>query len=191
MSISSKIGKAAAWTLVEMMVAVGLFSLSGAALATLYMFSIKSFAAMANYAVLDQENREAMDRITREIRQAKEVRNYVTNSTSSSLTLLNGDNQEVTYTFDARNQRLLRTVLGDSSIMLTNCSLLHFSLFTRPPPTNGVFEGYPAVIGSANWQKTVKVVQLTWKARRQVPAGPINSENIQTARIVIRKQQDY
>ncbi len=182
--------KCAGWTLVEMMIAVGLFGISATALGTLYMFSIKSFAAMANYAMLDQENREAMDRVTREIRQAKQVVDYVASSTSSSLTLLNGDDQQVTYTFDADKQQLLRIVAGNPSVMLTNCSLLRFNLFTRPPPTNSVFDGYPVVVGPANWQKTVKVVQLTWKAARRVPAGPVNSENIQTARIVIRKQSD-
>jgi hypothetical protein len=30
---------------------------------------------------------------------------------------------------------------------------------------------------------------LTWKTSRSLPGGLINSENIQTARIVIRKQK--
>jgi hypothetical protein len=45
-------------------------------------------------------------------------------------------------------------------------------------------------LASGNWTQSVKVVQLTWKTSRHVPSGPVNSENIQTARIVIRKQQD-
>ena len=49
------------YTLVEMTVAMAVFSISGLALASVFLFSIKSFAAMGNYAVLDQANREAMD----------------------------------------------------------------------------------------------------------------------------------
>ncbi len=67
-------------TLVELIVAMGVFSISGLALASVYLFAIKSFAAMGNYAALDQSNRQAMDLLTREIRQAKQVTAYSTNS---------------------------------------------------------------------------------------------------------------
>ena len=65
-----------AWTLVEMMVAVGVFSLVGLALMGTYIFSVKSMASMYNYSLLDQYNRQAMDQLTREIRQSKKVLSY-------------------------------------------------------------------------------------------------------------------
>ncbi|MGH7970519.1 MAG: hypothetical protein ACREIC_17475, partial [Limisphaerales bacterium] len=77
---------------------------------------------------------------------------------------------------------------GTSSVLLTNCSLLSFNLFMRPP-TNGTFDVYPVNMGS-NWQSTVKVVQLSWKTSMSLPPAQVTSEDIQTARIVIRKQQD-
>src|SRR4051812_1467359 len=95
-----------AWTLVEMMVAVTIFAISGLALSTIFMFSIKSYAAMANYAVLDQKNRQAMDTLTYELRQAIKVVDYSSNATSSSLTITNGSGVQVTYTFDASNQQV-------------------------------------------------------------------------------------
>ena len=64
-----------AWTLVEMMVAIGIFSLCSIGLMGLYLFSINSMAAMTNYCLLDQYNRQAMDQLTREIRQATMVLN--------------------------------------------------------------------------------------------------------------------
>ena len=53
---------------------------------------------------------------------------------------------------------------------------------------NGNFDIYP--VATNNWQQTVKVIQLTWRTSMTLPNGVGNSENIQTARIVIRKQQD-
>ncbi len=185
MSISSKTQRG--WTLVEFMVAMSLFSVGALALSTIMVFSVKSFASMTNYASLDQENRQTMDLLTKEIRQARSVKGYSTNGTSSSITIVNGDGQEVKYSFDASRQQLRRTVDGISSTMLTNCNLLNFCLFQRNP-SNANFGVFP--LASDNWMQSVKVVQLTWKTARTLSSGIANSENIQTARIVIRKQQD-
>jgi prepilin-type N-terminal cleavage/methylation domain-containing protein len=177
------------WTLVELMMAMAIFSIAGLAFATIFLFSIRSYAAMANYAVLDQKNRQAMDQVTYEIRQAQKVVGYSSNATSRSLIITNGTGVQVTYTFDAANQRVTRSGSdGTSSVLLTNCNLLDFSLYMRPP-TNGSFDVYPVNMGS-NWQTMVKVVQLSWKTSMSIPPARVTSEDIQTARIVIRKQQD-
>ena len=46
------------------------------------------------------------------------------------------------------------------------------------------------VMATNDWPSSVKVVQLTWKTSCTLPNSQVNSENIQTARVVIRKQQD-
>jgi hypothetical protein len=156
-------------------------------LATLFLFSIRSFAALANYANLDQENRMAMDKLTREIRQARQVQAFNTNASGNSLTILNGTGQQITYSFDQVNRRMTRSAGGDTSVLLTNCNLLDFQLFQRTPSNDfGVYSNYYG----GNWTQHVKVVQLSWKTGRTLPNGLVNSENIQTARIVIRKQAD-
>ena len=178
-----------AFTLVEMMMAAGVFSIAGAALMTIFMFSVRSFASMSNYAVLDQYNRQAMDQLTYELRQAQQVVSYSSNATSSSLGIVNGSGLNVSYTFDGAMQQVRRTASdGSSKVLLTNCNLLAFGLYMRPP-TNGTFDVYPVNM-TTNWQQLVKVVQLSWKASMSICPTPIvNSEDIQTARIVIRKQQ--
>ena len=180
----------AAWTLVEMMMAVTVFSVAGLALATIFLFSLRSYTAMANYAVLDQYDRQAMDQITYELRQAQQVIDYQSNATSRSLLFLNGSGVNVTYTFDASNQQVRRTGSdGTFKVLLTNCNLLDFGLYMRPP-TNGTFDVYPVDLNT-NWQRAVKVVQLSWKTSMMIsPIVEVQSEDIQTARIVIRKQQD-
>lgn len=190
MSIKPAAKLQSGWTLVEMMVAVGIFSIASLALAAIFLFSVRSYAAMSNYAVLDQYNRQAMDTVTFEIRQAQKITDYSSNATSRALTLLNGDGLNVTYTFDSTQQNVKRTASdGSSKILLTNCNLLNFGLYMRPP-TNGTFDVYPVNMGT-NWQQSVKVVQLSWKTAMNIyPTALQTSEDIQTARIVIRKQQD-
>ena len=178
-------GNQSGWTLVEIMVASAIFFVAAAALGTMFLFSVRSFAAMSNYATLDQENREAMDLLTREIRQAKEVSSF--SAHPPSLTLVDGNNNSVTYTFNPTANTMTRTSAGSTQVLLDHCSLLNFGIFQRPPNTNfGLFQ-----ITSTNFPETAKVIQLTWKTSRTIsPSSVINSENIQTARIVIRKQQD-
>jgi Tfp pilus assembly protein PilV len=177
-----------AWTLVEMMVAVGIFSLASIGLMGLYLFSVKSMASMYNYCLLDQYNRQAMDQLTREIRQATMVLNYTTNSITIRASNNDGSTSDVTYSFSPSTKKMLRTSSdGTSKALLNDCSLLSFQLFTRCP-SNAVFGSFPVAVD--NWSNTVKVLQLTWKTSMSLPSGIVNSENVQTARIVIRKQQN-
>ena len=177
------------WTLLEMMVAVGIFTLCGMALMGTYIFSVKSMASMYSYAMLDACNRQAMDQLTREIRQSKNVLAYTTNS----ITILTAKDDgsagpTVRYSFDEAGKRMLRSSSAEGTrTLLNNCSLLQFQLFTRCP-SNSVFGSFPVAMN--NWSNTVKVLQLTWKTSIVQPTGIANSENVQTARIVIRKQQN-
>jgi hypothetical protein len=176
------------WTLPEMMVAVGIFSLSGMALLGTYIYSVKSMASMYSYALLDAANRQAMDKLTSEIRQSKNVLAYTTNSITVLTAREDGTTVPVRYAFDGNRKRMLRISPTEGTrILLENCSLLQFDLFTRCP-SNSVFGSFPVAIN--NWSNTVKVLQLTWKTSIVQPTGIANSENVQTARIVIRKQQN-
>jgi prepilin-type N-terminal cleavage/methylation domain-containing protein len=184
MSIKPATSSRRGHTLIEMMVAVGVFSICGLALASVYLFAMKSFTAMGNYATLSQHNRHAMDLLTSEIRQAKQVTAYSTNS----ITIVNGDSVTVTYLFRPQTQQMVRTASdGSYQVLLNNCDLINFNLFQRNP-IGGSYDIYPAATG--NWQQTVKVVQLSWKTSRTLFNNMINSEDVQTARIVIRKQKN-
>jgi hypothetical protein len=179
----------AGWTLAEMAVAAGVFSISGLALATIFLFCIRSFAAMTNYAVLNRANRHAMDVVVREIRQAYNVVDYSSNATSRVLTLLNGDGKNVTYTFDANTKQFTRDDGTTTTTLLTNCNLLNFQLYVRPPESNS-FNNYPISTTTSNWQSDVKVVELSWKTSMAIcPTALVNSEEVQTAKVVIRKQR--
>jgi len=175
-----------AWTLVEMMMAVGVFTLVAMALMGTYLFSVKSMASMYSYSLLDQYNRQAMDQLTREIRQSKKVLAYTTNSVTILAANDDGTTSKVIYSFNPTSKKMVRTSDGTSKVLLNNCNLLSFQLFTRCP-SNAVFGSFPVAVD--NWSNTVKVLQLTWKTAIMQPNNIANSENVQTARIVIRKQQ--
>jgi type II secretory pathway pseudopilin PulG len=188
MYIKSKRRSRSGWTLAEMTVGVGVFSISGLALATIFLFCIRSFAAVTNYATLNKANRQAMDQVVREIRQAQNVMSYASNATSRSLTILNGDGANVTYAFDSATQQFTRNDGTTTKMLLTNCNLLNFQLYVRPPASNS-FDNYPVMMNT-NWQQEVKVVELTWKTSMNIcPTAQINSEDIQTAKVIIRKQR--
>src|ERR1041385_9086280 len=122
MFIKSRSFRTRAWTLTEMLVGAAILTISGMRLSTVYTYSLRSFAALTNYATLDRENRYAMDMLTREIRQAKQVVGYATNGTST-LTIINGDTQTVTYSFSPTTKQMLRQVSGgDTQVLLTNCN---------------------------------------------------------------------
>lgn len=189
MYFSATQNKRRGWTLVEMMVATAVFSIAALAVGSLFMFSMRSLASLGNYAALDQQNRHAMDILTKELRESILIQNYQTNATSATLSLLNGNTQAVVYSFNRNNKQMVRQINGVSQILLTNCDLLQFQLFTREPNTNTPYEFFPSATG--NWSNSVKLVQLTWRTAKTLnPTTRINSEDVQTARIVIRKQQD-
>jgi len=182
--------KLAGWTLLEMMIGVTVFSIAGAAISTAYVFSLRSFQALSNYSILDQQNREAIDRITREVRQARTVSAMDTYLTRT-LSLIDGDGNTVTYKFDRYQQNLTRTKTKptggtlEKTVLLDNCSLINFNLGMRPPIGGASITNY---YPTTDLNKA-KIVDLTWKTSRALPHGLANSENIQTARIVIRKQK--
>ncbi len=179
-------------TLMEVMIAMSVFTVAGGAVMSAYVFGLRSFQALSNYAQLDKQNREAMDNLSREIRQSTAVVAVSTNSNSSLKLLVgvsaSGVNTNVTYNFNGTSKNMTRTlslnstVLGPVKTILTNCSLVHFQLGMRPPNTNyGYFKTTDISVA--------KMVDLTWKTSRSLPGGVANTENIQTARIVIRKQK--
>lgn len=172
-----------AFTLVEMLVSVGLFSIAATAIMSIYLFGSRSFASLANYADLDKINRTAMDTLTREIRQAKQVTGFSTNGIS----FINGDDHSVSYYFNGANKQLVRNdvTANTTKALVSSCTLLNFDVYQRNNISN-TFDQYPAATN--NWSETVKVIRLTWKASRTIMGSQRVSEDIQTARVVIRKQ---
>jgi hypothetical protein len=127
-----------------MKVAISLLFLASMAFMGLYTFKLRSMAcAYGNPGhPADALNRQAMDQLTREIRQAKRVLSYTTNS----ITVRMGDDgQSVTHLFKPVTRSGSNTVEG--------------------------LQGLPDLTNSASndWSNKVKTLKLQW---RTLPAQP-------------------
>src|SRR5207249_12231790 len=73
-SSESKIARSRGMTLVEVMIASALGTMALAAVMAFSFYSARSFAAVGNYVDLDMKSRNALDRMSQEIRQADGLR---------------------------------------------------------------------------------------------------------------------
>jgi hypothetical protein len=137
----------------------------------------RSFVAMANYVDLENRSRNALDAMTREIRQA----NCLTSYTANSLVFEDFDGQPLSYTYDPAHHVLSRSKGASTSTLLTECDSLSFSVFQRNPTND-----FNAV--STTNATLVKLIQLNWKCSRTIFKSKVNTESVQSAKIVIRKQ---
>jgi hypothetical protein len=164
--------------LAEALLAVGITGLLILVICAFTLFSGRSFAALFNYVDLDDANRVVMDEISREVRQASRV----TACTTNSLTLEETDGSVLTYSYSPTLRTLTRIKNGVSRVLLRECDSLTFTVGQRNP-VNGSYDVYPAATAA-----TTKVVNVSWLCTRSLFGLKENSESVQTARIVIRKQ---
>ena len=170
------------FVLSEILVVIGISTILVLALMSFFMLSSRSFAAIFNYVDLDDANKVCMDQLSRDIRQANRVKNYATNGTVVTLTLEDSDGSDLNYAYDSAQRTLTRSENGVSKTVLQNCDALKFDLRQRTPK-DGTLEVYDAAsFGVA------KVIDVSWVCSRTIFGRKENTESVQTARIVIRKQ---
>ena len=172
-------------TLIELMVATCLGSVVLAAVMTLTVYSARSFAAVSNYVDLDMKSRNALDKMSQEIRQA----DGLTSLTASQLVFSGTDPltlaaYSVTYSYNAGALTLTRKKSTDaqSQTLLTQCSALNWYMYQRNM-TNGTDQPIPTTDVSQ-----CKLIKLTWICSRNILGKSLNTESVQSAEIVIRKK---
>ena len=168
------------FTLMELMVAVGIGSVLLLGLAGLMFYTGRSFAALANYVDLDAYSRTALDTMSREIRQT----NRLISGTDTRLEFEDFDGKTLVYEYNADERTLTRTRDGvtDPEPLLRECNFLEFTMYQRNP-VSGAYDQYP----TANAAQC-KLVQLRWICSRDLIKAKRNTESVQSAKIVIRKQ---
>ncbi len=165
-----------AFTLAEVLVAIALGLMLITALLMVTSYMVRSFAAMDNYMDLDLRSRQTLDQMSREVRQASQLTSFATNDIS----LLDRDGNALRYLFDAGNSRLLRVSGGQTNVWLKGCDSLQFSIYQHTPISN-TFDAYdPAYVTNT------KLLQVSWVCSRQILGAKINTESVQSAKIVIR-----
>ena len=174
-------------TLVETMVgAVTLVMVVGGVM-TFTFFTARSFAAMTNYVDLDSKSRNALDRMTTEIRQA----DMLTAASDTSLTFqttdpASGAIHTLQYSYDPTIKSVIRTFDSQTNTLLKECTLWNAALCQRNA-TNATFgNAFSAV--STSRPDECKVIQLTWVCSRNIFGKMANTESVQSAHVVVRKK---
>lgn len=170
--------RARGFTLVELMVAMAVAALLMMVVGTIALYSGRSFAALANYTDLDHASRNALDILTRDVRQTQRLSSYQTNE----LVFVDSDGQPLTFRYSAADGTLRRIKGGTSQLLLTECDYLKFSIYQRNF-IDGTYDQYDAATAD-----TCKLIEVSWICSRQIFGKKVNTESVQTAKIVIRKQ---
>jgi len=172
-------------TLVEIMIGAGIGSLTGAAILALVFFSARSFAALSNYVDLDVYSRNALDKMCSEIRQANRLMVYSpTNLQFEAVDPDSGATNTLTYTYDSTAGTLKRIYAGQTTTLLKeiNPGSLQFLIFQRNP-VGGSVDQFTTTDPSL-----CKVVQMSWICSRNILGKKANTESVQSAKVVIRKE---
>ncbi len=164
--------------LAEAIIAIGITVLIMSALVAITVFSSRSFVTLTNYVELDDYNRVAMDTLTRDLREC----NRVTACDTNSLVIEDSDGFTVTYAYSGGARTLTRTKNSIPKVLLTGCDACSFVLCQRNTITNS-YDVFPSATAA-----NAKVVNVAWNCSRDVLGRKACTENVQTARIVIRKQ---
>jgi len=179
-------------TLAEVMVSVGLGSMVLAMAGSLWLFGSRSFAAMSNYTDLDTKSRNALDLMSREIRQASRVTDFHNSGSTRWLQVTNAnEGTATTYTWNASSRTLVCQKTGQpDQVYLTECDRWDFSLYQRAPQKGGSYGFFPATNTAGAYDLSIcKLVNMTWKCSRTILGSKLNTESVQTAQVVLRNKQ--
>jgi len=169
-------------TLIETLVATGIAATVLAALCLLSMFASRSFAALGNYSDLDRASRNALDRMTRDIRSASYLVSYATNQLVFNV----AGTTNLTFTWNPAARTVVRSKTGEAdATLLIDCDYLNFKTYQRNM-SNQVFGAF-----SNSTVQTCKLVDLSWRCSRTILQRAVNTESIQTAKIVIRNEHPH
>ncbi len=171
-------------TLVEMMVGMGVGMLVLAVVSQLYVYGLRSFTSLGNYADLDGRSRMALDTMSREMREASAVVSFQTNSPLTTLTLTNAiKGRLLKYTWDSSAGTLITEQTGlPTRTDLIGCDSWNVTMFQRTPGLNGTFY-------TTSDPSLCKLLNMSWKCSRKVLGNKLNTETILTAQVVLRNKR--
>lgn len=166
------------FAITEFLVAAGISGMVFMGVAGMLSFSARSFASLMNYVDLDNDSRLALDRVSKEIRQSTQLVSFSPNRIE-----LVHNGETIVYRHDSVSELMTRTDSTATEVILRQCKYFKFEVFARVP-ISGSFQQHPAATID-----TAKLVQLTWICKRNILGTEANSESVQSAKIVIRKQE--
>ncbi len=178
--------RAAGFTLIEGLVAMGLGSIVMTMVASLTVYSSRTFYSMTNYVDLDVHSRNAVDIISRELREATALVDSKTNSANQFITLTNTSTTTgVTITWSKRENTLTLDKTGQpTQTLLTGCDKWVVSFYTRAPSLSSTNLSF----NTASNMASCKLINMSWKCSRTILGTKLNTETVQTAQVVLRNK---
>ncbi len=166
-------------TLVEVMIATGIGTMILAAAGSLMVYNVRSLAALTNYADLDRYSRTAVDKLSQDIRQSTDLISFST--TELEFNSSRG-RSNITYTYYPDSRTLVRRQGSNRETLLKECDSLVFTVYGRNNVSN-TWDQFVVTTASG-----AKLIKLNWTCSRTILGQAVNTESVQTAKIVMRKQ---
>jgi len=171
-----------AFTLIELMITLSISTLFVLGVITFTTITFRQgIFSIGNYTDLNRTSRQTLDIMSRDIRNASGLTYY----TYRIIGLTNDNGSQFFYEWVG--DKLLRwdnSKSGGSgwksSVLMTNCDYLRFNIYQRNPTNDFNF-----VSASGNWNQT-KLIDVSWRCSRTYIGQKLNTESVQTARIVMR-----
>ena len=163
-------------TLPELLVAIAVGSLILMFMSVVFGGSLRCFAATSSYVNMNNGSRNALDHMTRDIRQAGDLTGFSTNRLQ--FTKFGTTNVLFVYEWDANSRQLTswQTGIAQTNTLLTDCDNLTFSMYKSSlAPAANVLEA--------------KTIGVNWKCSRTILGKKVNTEDMQEALIVIRNKR--
>ena len=180
--------RAGGFTLVEYVVATSIGLLVLAVALLLWGYANRTCASLMAYVELSAASKNALDRVSQQVRNAKHVQSCSRNKLVLLMPATGSDVSTLTYAYDAATKTLKQTIVHanmqqETATLLTGCTDFEFSVFQRTPMSNS-FQLY-----TNGWStNTAKVVQMRWKCARKLTGDKNNVETQIAAKVVIRNQ---
>lgn len=172
-------------SLTELIVATGMGMVVLMILGVLSVHALRSFVAMGNYASLDARNRLALDKMSRDIRQATEVTIFEPEGLVRRLKLTNAlTGGTLEYTWYAEDRMLYCDTDGEPAVYLTECDDWSIAMYRRNPQPNTTNLFFLTAD-----KRLCKMVEMNWTCSRTLLGKKFQTESVQSARMVLRNKQ--
>lgn len=177
-------------SLAEVLIAVGVGSLVLLVVGALSTYALRSFVAMGNYASLNASGRLALDRITRDVRQATGVLGCDQSGETRWIRFSTADpGIDLKYVWRADERTLVCETEGKEIVYLTECDDWKVALYQRTPIPGATNAFFPATNTSGGIDLSIcKIVDMQWKCSRSLLGRQYNTESMQHARLVLRNR---
>lgn len=165
----------AGFTIPEVLIASTLALVIGIAIAAFTVFSTRTFVAMGNYTDMNEQSRLALDKMSKDIRQARELTSY----SPTNLNFLDVNTNSLQFVYNGTARELQRISGGQTTVLLTNCDSLQFWAYQHTLISNTFLCYNAATTNSA------RVITVSWHCSRNI-LGKAMSESAEGSEIVMR-----